>query len=61
MPGLPAAELRAALIAKGHSQTESPSERTLRNIFNRMISRIESDPRGDDSDRRPVDPGRIDG
>jgi hypothetical protein len=58
---LSAAEFRAALIAKGYSQTELSSERTLRNILNCMIFRIESYTRGDGSDRRPVDPGRING
>jgi hypothetical protein len=58
---LSAAEFRAALIAEGYSQTGLPSERTLRNILDRTIVGIESDTRGDDSDRRPVDRGRIHG
>jgi Rhodopirellula transposase DDE domain len=33
---LSAAEVREALIAKGHSQAELPSERTVRDILNRM-------------------------
>jgi Rhodopirellula transposase DDE domain len=37
---LSAAEVREALIAKGHPQKELPSERTLRDILNRMNYRL---------------------
>jgi hypothetical protein len=37
---LSAAEVRAALIAKGYSQEELPSERTMRDILNRMNYRL---------------------
>ncbi|HSR57987.1 MAG TPA: hypothetical protein VLL57_07345 [Candidatus Binataceae bacterium] len=37
---LSAAEVRAALIAQGYSQEELPSERTLRDILNRMNYRL---------------------
>ena len=37
---LSAAEVRAALIAKGHLKAELPSERTLRDILNRMNYRL---------------------
>jgi hypothetical protein len=37
---LSAAEVRAALIAKGYSSEELPSERTLRDILNRMNYRL---------------------
>lgn len=37
---LSAAEVREALIAKGYSQVELPSERTMRNILNRMNYRL---------------------
>jgi len=37
---LSAAEVRQALIAKGHHQDELPSERTLRDILNRMNYRL---------------------
>ena len=37
---LSAAEVRAALIEKGHSPEELPSERTLRDILNRMNYRL---------------------
>jgi hypothetical protein len=37
---LSAAEVRAALIANGHSPKELPSERTLRDILNRMNYRL---------------------
>jgi hypothetical protein len=37
---LSAAEVRDALIAKGHSKAELPSERTLRDILNRMNYRL---------------------
>jgi DDE family transposase len=37
---LSAAEVRAALIEKGHSPKEVPSERTLRDILNRMNYRL---------------------
>ena len=37
---LSAAEVRAALIAKGHPPKELPSERTLRDILNRMNYRL---------------------
>jgi hypothetical protein len=37
---LSAAEVRDALIAKGYSQEELPSERTLRDILNRMNYRL---------------------
>ena len=37
---LSAAEVREALIAKGHSEAELPSERTLRDILNRMNYRL---------------------
>ena len=37
---LSAAELRAALIAKGYPQPELPSERTMRDILNRMNYRL---------------------
>lgn len=37
---LSAAEVREALIAKGHSQAELPGERTLRDILNRMNYRL---------------------
>jgi Rhodopirellula transposase DDE domain len=37
---LSAAEVREALIAKGHSKAELPSERTLRDILNRMNYRL---------------------
>src|SRR3954470_24283000 len=37
---LSAAEVRAALIAEGHSETDLPAERTMRNILNRMNYRL---------------------
>jgi hypothetical protein len=37
---LSAAEVREALIAEGHSKAELPSERTLRDILNRMNYRL---------------------
>jgi hypothetical protein len=37
---LSAAEVRDALIAKGHIEAELPSERTLRDILNRMNYRL---------------------
>jgi len=37
---LSAAEVRQALIAKGHHKDELPSERTLRDILNRMNYRL---------------------
>jgi hypothetical protein len=37
---LSAAEVRDALIARGHSKAELPSERTLRDILNRMNYRL---------------------
>src|SRR5947209_3865906 len=37
---LSAAEVRAALIAKGYSPAELPSERTMRDILNRMNYRL---------------------
>ncbi len=37
---LSAAEVRAALIAKGHPQADLPAERTMRNILNRMNYRL---------------------
>jgi transposase len=37
---LSAAEVRQALIAKGHGETELPSERTLRDILRRMNYRL---------------------
>jgi hypothetical protein len=37
---LSAAEVREALIAKGHAAEELPKERTLRNILNRMNYRL---------------------
>ena len=37
---LSAAEVRAALIAQGYSQEELPSERTMRDILNRMNYRL---------------------
>jgi hypothetical protein len=37
---LSAAEVRAALIAKGHPEADLPAERTLRNILNRMNYRL---------------------
>ena len=37
---LSAAEVREALIAKGHSPEELPSERTMRDILNRMNYRL---------------------
>jgi hypothetical protein len=37
---LSAAEVRTALIAKGHPKTELPSERTIRDILNRMNYRL---------------------
>ena len=37
---LSAAEVRAALIAKGHPQEKLPSERTMRDILNRMNYRL---------------------
>jgi len=37
---LSAAEVRAALIEKGHSPEQLPSERTLRDILNRMNYRL---------------------
>jgi hypothetical protein len=37
---LSAAEVRDALIAKGHPKTELPSERTMRDILNRMNYRL---------------------
>jgi Rhodopirellula transposase DDE domain len=37
---LSAAEVREALIAKGYSQKELPSERTIRDILNRMDYRL---------------------
>jgi hypothetical protein len=38
---LSAAEVRDALIAKGYSPTELPSERTMRDILNRMNYRLQ--------------------
>ncbi len=37
---LSAAEVRAALIEKGHAEAELPSERTLRDVLNRMNYRL---------------------
>ena len=37
---LSAAEVRAALIAKGHAEEHLPSERTMRDILNRMNYRL---------------------
>jgi Rhodopirellula transposase DDE domain len=37
---LSAAEVRAALIAKGHPEADLPAERTMRNILNRMNYRL---------------------
>ena len=37
---LSAGEVRAALIAKGHPEADLPAERTMRNILNRMNSRL---------------------
>jgi hypothetical protein len=37
---LPAAEVRAALIAKGHPEADLPAERTMRDILNRMNYRL---------------------
>lgn len=37
---LSAAEVRAALIEKGHAEAELPSERTIRDILNRMNYRL---------------------
>src|SRR5512135_3593325 len=37
---LSAAEVREAVIAEGHSQAELPSERTMRDILNRMNYRL---------------------
>jgi Rhodopirellula transposase DDE domain len=37
---LSAAEVRAALIARGHAEQELPSERTMRDILNRMNYRL---------------------
>jgi hypothetical protein len=37
---LSAAEVRAALIEKGHVEVELPSERTLRDVLNRMNYRL---------------------
>src|SRR3954451_24710463 len=37
---LSAAEVRAALIARGHAERELPSERTMRDILNRMNYRL---------------------
>jgi hypothetical protein len=37
---LSAAEVRTALIAKGHPDTELPSKRTIRDILNRMNYRL---------------------
>jgi Rhodopirellula transposase DDE domain len=43
---LSAAEVRDALIAKGYSPTELPSERTMRDIRNRMNYRLKRIPKG---------------
>jgi DDE family transposase len=37
---LSAAEVRTALIAKGHPEADLPAERTMRNILNRMNYRL---------------------
>jgi hypothetical protein len=37
---LSAAEVRAALIARGHAEADLPAERTMRNILNRMNYRL---------------------
>lgn len=37
---LSAAEVRAALIARGHPEADLPAERTMRNILNRMNYRL---------------------
>jgi hypothetical protein len=37
---LSAAEVRAALVAKGHPEADLPAERTMRNILNRMNFRL---------------------
>ncbi len=37
---LSAAEVRAALIRKGHAEDRSPSERTMRDVLNRMNYRL---------------------
>src|SRR3954470_1732730 len=37
---LSAAEVRAALVAKGHPEADLPAERTMRNILNRMNYRL---------------------
>jgi Rhodopirellula transposase DDE domain len=37
---LSAAEVRAALIARGHAEAALPAERTMRNILNRMNYRL---------------------
>lgn len=38
---LSAAEVRAALIARGHLEAEVPGERTIRDVLNRMNYRLE--------------------
>jgi hypothetical protein len=43
---LTAAEVRDALIAKGHPEAELPAERTMRNILNRMNYRPKRIPKG---------------
>ena len=43
---LSAAEVRTALIAKGDPQAELPSERTMRDILNRMNYRLKQLPKG---------------
>jgi hypothetical protein len=45
---LSAAEVRDALIAKGHIEAELPSERTLRDILNRMNYRLKRIQKGND-------------
>jgi len=44
---LTAAEVRDALIAKGHPEAELPAERTMRNILNRMNYRLKRIPKGE--------------
>lgn len=43
---LSAAEVRTALIAKGYPASELPSERTMRDILNRMNYRLKRLPKG---------------
>ena len=43
---LSAAEVREALLAQGYDESQLPSERTIRDILNRMNYRLKRIPKG---------------